>query len=812
MTGFTHNSGPFIPRVESQVHNRTEVTIKMGKINQKEVSTSFLSSDSTSTTPEDFTDSSTKLPTTDYPDRDGEYLGDADYISTNETLANTLVRFEDSRVQKVNRVASFPSQIDVAFEVSVTTQVSVTTIMVPVTTILILQNETVTRGTSANNNNSAKKDNYFGNVLPLVNMTAPYRDTITDYTTFRKLGQPHVGEDMFCRLYGWLLITLHVAAVWIIVGLQCDKFIAISSPLRYNTLLTRNRVAAYSVAVWLVAFVASSLPLALAEEFMFTGGACLPAWHIQGSLPFTFILLAVMLFIPGCVIVAINVQIIIIARRHQHRIFSAIFEVMMSAQATVTHQRNPFDVPKKSQKSTRSVVEQLTAFVICYGPVFIVALWETFLEQRIDRELELFGVSLLLGSPLINSFLYGIKCKSLRKSFKNYLRKRLYKSEVRSEIEARIPSGQNSRRPSITSSIAMPFLQRTLKRRMSDYLAKDNEDEDGDDGTGGKIVRRSSDLSWHPLEEGTPSPGRFRKPLDVNFYGRGFSDDGSVHVSQYLTVPTFKAARSYQSLHERGGSIGSIDSECLKDVVTEEEALTTPDVSPLNAREQRRSQSIKAKTLFKEEIPLVETVSMKEFFLQDDSNDQIISPRNKANSLYSSRNTTENISRWQPPGSYTPLLISAYTKPIDPRPVNMSSPYVAQTIDALMSIGLSQSLLKFSSLWRCKSKESLKGGRERANSSSKYVAIPIEVIEKEHLDQNSQEVATFSYRVSANCSSNDISRCVSPENIKKELNNVSKDVVSDKHFKCEDKLNVDKNPFNVNDINVNMLKDVSEVK
>ena len=43
--------------------------------------------------------------------------------------------------------------------------------------------------------------------------------------------------------------------------------------------------------------------------------------------------------------VCVRPQVLMIARHHRHRIASAIFEVTLSAQVTITHQRNPFVPP-----------------------------------------------------------------------------------------------------------------------------------------------------------------------------------------------------------------------------------------------------------------------------------------------------------------------------------------------------------------------------------------------------------------------------------------------------------------------------------
>lgn len=49
--------------------------------------------------------------------------------------------------------------------------------------------------------------------------------------------------------------------------------------------------------------------------------------------------------LPAVLVTICNLRVLGIARYHRHRIASAIYEVTLSAQVTITHQRNPFFVP-----------------------------------------------------------------------------------------------------------------------------------------------------------------------------------------------------------------------------------------------------------------------------------------------------------------------------------------------------------------------------------------------------------------------------------------------------------------------------------
>ncbi|XP_045623879.1 uncharacterized protein [Procambarus clarkii] len=515
-----------------------------------------------------------------------------------------------------------------------------------------------------------------------INVTALLNDTAAASR------DPDIWEsDALCRLYGFLLIVLHTVAVWVVVGLHCDKYCAISTPLRYNQIVTRHRVAAFSCLAWLLSVALASPPLVTTYSYTFSQGVCLPVWHRASATTYTWTLATFCIILPFTIILIVNSRIIMIARHHQHRIFSAIFEVMMSAQATVTHQKNPFDIPKKKRKSVWTVLEQIVAFVFCYYPFFGTVIWESLHGRRANQYWVLLGTTLLLISPLVNSFIYGIKCKNIRKAFRNYLRKKLYKTEVKHEIQARIPSAANSRRPSISSTLAMPMLQKSLQRRMSDYFLQDQASQP-------KLVRRSSDMSWHPLEDGTPSPTRLRQPVDNPKVPTETSPTGShspASVSNFLTVPTFEAARSYYLGQQRVRlSISSLDSDIscsVKEARTEEENLTgspSPDIPSC------RVSTSKLQDVALEVFNTPEHVSNRSKSLELVLVSCTTPSKPVAQSQYESKNQAD---------CQTPLLCKAFERPARSASLNSSSPHVLRTLEAILSVRISQSLLRRGSGW-----------------------------------------------------------------------------------------------------------------
>lgn len=198
-----------------------------------------------------------------------------------------------------------------------------------------------------------------------------------------------------------------------------------------------------------------------------------------------------------------------IARYHRHRIAAAIFEVTLSAQVTVTHQRNPFFVPLSGQKlrsrsPVSTVLQLIGSFLLLYCPYYITILWNSSIAAlhngnvpkslEINRYILMTVSTLLTCSSTINGVLYGLKSKVMRKTFQNYWRKKKTKNEINHEIQARTPSTCGSRRPSITT---LGVLNRPIpQRRLSETLFQADKTHGNPDKP--SMKRIASELSWRP--------------------------------------------------------------------------------------------------------------------------------------------------------------------------------------------------------------------------------------------------------------------------------------------------------------------------
>ncbi|BES90954.1 Hypothetical protein NTJ_03762 [Nesidiocoris tenuis] len=284
-----------------------------------------------------------------------------------------------------------------------------------------------------------------------------------------------------CHVASTALMILHPMAMFNIAGLNSDRYLAIAAPLHYSSLVGPRKVLFIGAIAWLTTFTLALLPLTFtgfepveSTASAGSGGAggiepeiqpsvttpssinigyvCRPpVFCVVGGFAFVLFYTLITFLLPVGIVIFCNVNILMIARHHRHRIARAIFEVTLSAQVTITHQKNPFLLPQPGSASGRhrsanTTILQITiSLFVFYGLNYVLLIAESA-GVNVPDELYYTSTVLQAISPPYNAFLYGLKNKLLRRTFRNYWRKKMTKSELDQEILARTPS----RRPSLT--------------------------------------------------------------------------------------------------------------------------------------------------------------------------------------------------------------------------------------------------------------------------------------------------------------------------------------------------------------------------
>ncbi|XP_065199579.1 uncharacterized protein LOC135831202 [Planococcus citri] len=288
----------------------------------------------------------------------------------------------------------------------------------------------------------------------------------------------------YCTFCGFLIGFLRPIAVWTVCGLNCDRYYAISAPLHYGSLISPRKVLMAMSATWISSLILG-LPAIIPTIYRYRDATffCTADFgRTTFSVYYSIVYTTFVFVLPLILVLTCNLKVFTIARYHKHRIASAIFEVTLSAQVTITHQKNPFSPSGlanrfKRRSASLTVFQIVGSFLVIYVPYYSVVLLDStntlLFSHNLNRNvidippfLITIASVLLLCSSSINGILYGVKSKVLKKSFQNYWRKKMKKNELNQEIQARTPSTCGSRRPSLTP--AMGFFGRQGMRRPSE--------------------------------------------------------------------------------------------------------------------------------------------------------------------------------------------------------------------------------------------------------------------------------------------------------------------------------------------------------
>ncbi|XP_059052103.1 beta-3 adrenergic receptor-like [Achroia grisella] len=267
---------------------------------------------------------------------------------------------------------------------------------------------------------------------------------------------------------GALLHALHPLQLWTVCGLHADRAAAIAAPLHYAAIVSARKVMICVASGWvataalLAPLAASKPPLAYSSGL----GSCAPDCSAgPAALGFCLLYALLTLLLPVVLVLLCSLKILRIARYHRHRIAAAIYEVTLSAQVTVTHQRNPFSPPPPHRhRALSAILQPLGSLAILYFPYYCVLIWPAISIP--PQPVAALSAALLAAAPPVNGILYGIRSRALRDSLRNYKRKRMTKSEVTQEIQARTPSACGSRRPSLSAGSGC--IRPPTTRRLSD--------------------------------------------------------------------------------------------------------------------------------------------------------------------------------------------------------------------------------------------------------------------------------------------------------------------------------------------------------
>ncbi|XP_068743438.1 adenosine receptor A3-like [Montipora capricornis] len=204
----------------------------------------------------------------------------------------------------------------------------------------------------------------------------------------------------FYMVYKFVTSQFAYASFFGVLSLSLDRFLAIHLHLRYQELVTYQRVVTAVISAWVLSGLIASIWLI----------------QIQIQIHISYVLLAIAIVVVSCFVVSgvLNSMIYATVRRHAHQIHS------LQVQSTV--QENPPNVTNASRlrKSTFMTIHVYVLFLVCYLPCLCA---EGFISLHSDlailKAVYQYTITLLFLNSSLNPLIYCWKLRGVRQTIMN---------------------------------------------------------------------------------------------------------------------------------------------------------------------------------------------------------------------------------------------------------------------------------------------------------------------------------------------------------------------------------------------------------
>uniref|UniRef100_A0A8C4HFH2 Histamine H2 receptor n=1 Tax=Dicentrarchus labrax TaxID=13489 RepID=A0A8C4HFH2_DICLA len=237
---------------------------------------------------------------------------------------------------------------------------------------------------------------------------------------------------VFCNFYISMDVMLCTASILTLLAISVDRYLAVTMPLRYASLVLPWRVAVAMASVWIVSVAVSFLPIQMGwntvNGTVQNRGPWAPERKCRFELNRPYVLTDSLLtfYLPLIAMCWTYLRILRIARAQAKRIISARTTVVSSVTA----------VALREHKATVTLAAVIGAFVVCWLPYFILFTVLGLKEHPDPSTVPEFPIVLWLGytNSALNPILYGALNRDFRSAYAHLLRCRCPTYSARGEL------------------------------------------------------------------------------------------------------------------------------------------------------------------------------------------------------------------------------------------------------------------------------------------------------------------------------------------------------------------------------------------
>uniref|UniRef100_A0A8C6TP86 Histamine H2 receptor n=1 Tax=Neogobius melanostomus TaxID=47308 RepID=A0A8C6TP86_9GOBI len=222
---------------------------------------------------------------------------------------------------------------------------------------------------------------------------------------------------VFCNFYISMDVMLCTASILTLLAISIDRYLAVTLPLRYTSMVLPWKVAVAMISVWTVSLAVSFLPIQMGWNTV-NGTVQNQGPHaserscrFELNRPYVLTDSLLTFYLPLIAMCWTYLKILRIARSQAKRITSSLVS-------------NVTAVTLREHKATVTLAAVIGAFVVCWLPYFIMFTVLGLKEHPDPNTVPEYPIVLWLGyaNSALNPFLYGALNRDFRSAYSHILR------------------------------------------------------------------------------------------------------------------------------------------------------------------------------------------------------------------------------------------------------------------------------------------------------------------------------------------------------------------------------------------------------
>ncbi|XP_072559185.1 trace amine-associated receptor 1-like [Paramormyrops kingsleyae] len=222
--------------------------------------------------------------------------------------------------------------------------------------------------------------------------------------------------DWFCMLHSSIDISLSAASIFMLYLISIERYVAVSRPLLYHTLITARVAKCMILSCWvlsaLIGFVVELNSMTI-QNFYLTQLNCEGRCTVLVDKVSSILSSLFLFFIPGLFMLGLYLKILVIAHKQARSLQVTILTNRI-------HEKTRIILSKMEQKSTRTLGIVTGVYLSCWSPTYICIIIDPVTNSSTQYLYDILLWIYYLNSvmnPIIYSFLFKWFRESLRKMF-----------------------------------------------------------------------------------------------------------------------------------------------------------------------------------------------------------------------------------------------------------------------------------------------------------------------------------------------------------------------------------------------------------